>query len=456
MNNKNIGKNRPEVNRIFRQFGIIPFRNLLTPAHFKQIADETIKIKRREQVLTPEVVFWLMALVGRYADSMAGALRRAWHQMKGNLSGLPHQVVSAAAFTEARKKLPVEFFKRIFSLVLEISLNRYPEQRLWHGLEVKIFDGMTLTLPESKELRRRFGSRRNQHKKSSAPVQGHLGALFSAFSGVCLGFAFGNLRLGEQQALSQLMGLLHSGDLLLGDREYVGYRLWRRLMQRKVEFVFRLKEDYRVKKIKRLGKYEWLVEVKPPRDLLRRYPHLPRLTLRFIKYQIVGFRPMYLITSLVDVGKYPREEIISIYPERWQIETRNNELKNMIKIENLRSRRQEGIVKEIWMHLTVANLVRLIMLEAAEKAGESAINLSYLLALEKIIDTTVVMWHSPVYSWLLVYREMIEEISQRKILKRPGRSYPREVKRRSGVSGTRLFVEVSYVPVYKTSATAVA
>jgi len=456
MNNNNIGKNRSEVNRIFRQFGITPFRNLLIPADFEQIADETIKIKRRVRVLTPEVVFWLMALVGCYANSMAGALRRSWHQMKGNLSGLPYQVVSQGAFTQARKKLPIAFFKRIFNFVLEVFHNRYPQPNLWHGLRVKIFDGMTLTLPESKLLRKRFGSRRNQHKKSSAPVQGHLGALFSAFSGVCLGFAFGNLRLGEQQALSKLIGLLSPGDLLLGDREYVGYRLWQRLMKKMIDFVFRLKEDYQVKKIKRVGKNEWLVEVKPPRDLLGRYSHLPCLTLRLIKYQIKGFRPMYLITSLVDAEKYPGKEIISLYPQRWQIETRNNELKNMIKIENLCSKTSEGIVKEIWTHLTVANLVRLMMLEAAEQAGEEAIDLSYLLALEKIIDTAVVMWHNPVHIWLMLYREMIEEISQMRILKRPGRNYPREVKRRSGVSGTRLFVEVSYVPVYKKSAKSVA
>jgi hypothetical protein len=128
----------------------------------------------------------------------------------------------------------------------------------------------------------------------------------------------------------------------------------------------------------------------------------------------------------------------------------------MIKIENLRSKTPEGIVKEIWTHLTVANLVRLIMLEASQKTGEEVTDLSYLLALEKIIDTAVVMWHSPVYTWLMLYREMIDEISQMRILKRPGRSYPREVRRRGGVAGTRLFVEVSYVPVYKKSAKAVA
>lgn len=205
-----------------------------------------------------------------------------------------------------------------------------------------------------------------------------------------------------------------------------------------------------------MGEKDWRVRISPPRELRRKYPNLPDLELRLIEYQVRGFRPIYLLTSLVDAVKYPREELISLYHERWQIETRNDELKNMIEIENLRSETPEGIVKEIRMHLTVANLVRLIMLEAAEKSGEKAINLSYLKALEKIINTTLVMFHSSVYTWLMLYKEMIEEISQMRILKRPGRSYPRRVKRRSGLSKCKLFVEVSYVPRYPNKAVRVA
>lgn len=234
MTKKYIGEKRRRVNQIFRGFGITPFRKLLTPQDFEQIADKTISGERRDRTLTPEVVFWLMSLVGRSADSMAGALRQAWHYMKGDIAKLPQRVASDAAFTKARKKLPIEFFNRIYALVLEIFYKRYVEMDRWYGLLVKIVDGTTLTLPESKLLRERFGSRRNQHKNSSAPVQGHLVALFSAFTGVCLGDAFGNLKLGEQLGLSKLMGLLGKGDLLLGDREYVGYRLWRRLMKHQV------------------------------------------------------------------------------------------------------------------------------------------------------------------------------------------------------------------------------
>lgn len=456
MNKKYIGKNSREVNLIFRQFGITPLRNLLTPKEFEQIAHETIKGNQRKRVFIPEVVFWLMAMVGRYGDSMSGVLKKAWNHMKGASKGFPKRVVSEVAFTKARKRLPVEFFKRIFNYVVEIFYHRYAQIGYWHGFRVKIIDGTTLTLPEAKALRKCFGSRRNQNKNSSAPVQSHLVGIFSAFTGVCLGFAFGCLRLGEQTGLFKLLESMGKGDLLLGDRGYVGYRLWRALLNREIEFLFRLKDDFKPKKIKRLGARDWLVRIGPPKKQCGKDCDLPELELRLISYETPGFRPIYLLTSLVDAVKYSREALISLYHERWQIETRYNEMKNMMEIENLRSRTPEGIIKEIWTHITLVNLIRLVMLESAEASGVRAIDLSYLDALEKIKDTTLVMLHSPVHMWLILYEEMIEEISQMKILKRPGRSYSRRIKRRAGLSESGLFVEVSYVPVYKNARIQVA
>jgi len=77
-NNNYIGIHRRELNELFRQFGLTPLRKIITSKEFRQAAKESIPWKTRDRVFTPEVIFWLIALVGFCYDSMASALRRSW------------------------------------------------------------------------------------------------------------------------------------------------------------------------------------------------------------------------------------------------------------------------------------------------------------------------------------------------------------------------------------------
>jgi len=443
MNKKHIGKSGREVNEIFRQFGLIPLRKFLTSDDFDKIANETSRTKRRKRVFTPEVVFWLMGMVGIFCDSMGSALRKSWEHLRPLSKDMTRLPGSEPAFTKARKRLSLNFFKQISDLVINYFRKAYPSVGLWKGFRVKITDGMTITLPESKELRKCFGSRKNQSGKSSAPVQAQFIGLFWAFVGICEGFAIGSLKLGEKTGLLKLIRLLKEGDLLLADRGFPGYELCCAILKTGAAFLFRLKRDVKPYRRKKLGKQDWLAIFKKPKGCKNK--DLPEeIQLRLIAVQIPGFRTMYLLTSLVDSEKYRREELIKLYSERWQIETRHNEIKHMLEIENLRSQDKDGIVKEILVKMTIGNLVRLVMLEAAQLEGVNVTDLSYKHALEKITDTILKMMHSLVYHWPFIYREMIEEISQMKILKRHGRHYPRHHKRKTGLPKGGLFVEVSY------------
>ena len=444
MNNKYIGKERREINKIFTQYGLVPLRKILTPEQFAKAAQESISWKCRQRVFTPEIVFWLMALVGINCDSMAGALRKAWEQIRPLDKDLPLLPASEAAFSKARKKWPIKLFQKINDGVRNYFYQRYDLSRgSWKGLKVKIADGTTITLPESKQLRNSFGSRKNQNNQGSAPVQAHLIGLFWAFTGMCEGFTLGSLRLGEKTGLIKLLALLKSGDLLLADRGLPGYDLGCQLMARGSQFLFRLKKDVKPHRREKLGARDWLVVFKKPRNC--RGKDLPEeITLRLMAYDLPGFRTAYLLTTLIDAEQYPREELISLYGQRWQIETRYNELKNMLEIENLRSLTKEGVMKEIITRITFGNLVRLVMLEAAELEGVNGTDLSYKKSLEKITDTILIMMQNSVYSWPFIYQRMIEEIRQLKIIKRPGRRYPRQKKKLTGLPKKGLFVEVSY------------
>ena len=110
--------NGKEVNETFQKFGLKSFQKLLPAQDFEQVTQETIPVKRRKRKLTPAVIFWLMALVGLYGDSMSLALKRAWNHIRPLVEGMPSRPSSEAAFTKARQNLPLSFFKGIFAKIL--------------------------------------------------------------------------------------------------------------------------------------------------------------------------------------------------------------------------------------------------------------------------------------------------------------------------------------------------
>jgi hypothetical protein len=66
---------------------------------------------------------------------------------------------------------------------------------------------------------------------------------------------------------------------------------------------------------------------------------------RAIKYQRRGFRPQTLLTSLVDAKAYPRDEIVALYHERWELELGYDELKTdmLAREEAIRSRSPRSV-----------------------------------------------------------------------------------------------------------------
>ena len=75
---KCIGAWRRRAKVILQQFGLAPFRQLLTPADFVAVAAATGCAPQRQRPLKPEVVVWLMALTALATTSMTRGLEEAF------------------------------------------------------------------------------------------------------------------------------------------------------------------------------------------------------------------------------------------------------------------------------------------------------------------------------------------------------------------------------------------
>ena len=180
------------------------------------------------------------------------------------------------------------------------------------------------------------------------------------------------------------------------------------------------------RRTKRLGANQWMVRFCPTPATRRKNPALPKeLTARLIRYQRAGFRPTYLLTSLINNKRFTRNELVDLYHRRWQMETLYREWKHGLDIQNLRSHTPQGILKEVHAHLLLSNLVRWVMTEASQPTPYRPVELSFLTALSQVKSALWPMLYLRPRKILAAYEQLLDAIRATRIRQRPGRSYPR-------------------------------
>ena len=156
-------------------------------------------------------------------------------------------------------------------------------------------------------------------------------------------------------------------------------------------------------------------------------------TLRAIHYTKKGYPRATLLTSLLDPEKYPAEELIALYHERWETELGYDEVKTHLldRQETIRSKTPEGVRQELWGIAIAYNLVRVEMERAAAEAGVLPTRISFVGALAMIREE---------FMWLVSPRvtpgaipaslQRLRKRLKRLVLppRRSERNYPRAVK----------------------------
>ena len=104
------------------------------------------------------------------------------------------------------------------------------------------------------------------------------------------------------------------------------------------------------------------------------YGALPEsIMVRELRYRIAapGFRTreVTLVTTLLDAAAYPADALAELYGTRWRVEENLKSLKQTMKMDVLKCKTVDGVLKELTMYAIAYNLVRVAMCEAAGPSG---------------------------------------------------------------------------------------
>ena len=329
----------------------------------------------------------------------------------GNLScaGVRHLgggKFTAQSYCDARKRLPLEVPEKLSRGLCDSVRRargleaRFSAHDLFLTHRVFVLDGSNLSMPDTPELQKEFGQSGSQKKGCGFPVA-HLLAMFDVNTGMLSEIVAAPMRTHDLANAAQLHPRMAEGDLLLGDTAFGSYAHFAQLLQAKLHglmpghqqrifdftpnrpFVMPGERDDlakgrpRSRWIKSLGKDDRLVEwFKPPNRpkymFKAQYKVLDEsIIVREIRRAV--YRPelnsvveLTIVTTLLDAEKYPADKLVELRLRRWQVEVNLRHLKTTMGMEVLKCKTVDGIRKELAVFGLVYNLVRMIMLEAAD------------------------------------------------------------------------------------------
>lgn len=318
---------------------------------------ESGKVQARIRDLPSRVVVYLV-LAGCLFPGLG--YPQVWHRLVSGLRGVPVASPTAGALCQARRRVGVAPLRWLFDLLRGPAAGIATTGTRWRGLLVCAIDGTTMSAPDSRANLTEYAKHRGNNGGSGYPLL-RLTALVACGTRTLIDAVFGPTSCGEITHAHHLVRSLRAGMMLLLDRNFAARDLITALAATGTEIMVRCKNG----------------RVMP---VPARYPDGSYLSvLGAVKVRVVdaeitiatstGRRTgVYrLATTLLDHHRHPAAELVTLYHQRWEIETAYLELKSTILGGRvLRARTPAGVTQEVYALLACYQLLRTVMTDATD------------------------------------------------------------------------------------------
>jgi hypothetical protein len=417
------------------------FSERLSPQSVRS-ACQKLQHEFRDRIFSPAVTLWVFlaqALSADHSCREAVAKLNFWRLVRNLKPCSP----DAGSYCEARGRLPEPLFLELVRSTGKELAEKADAAWQWLGRVVKVVDGTTVTMADTRENQQAYPQSRTQAPGAGFPIA-RIVVIFSLAVGVAIDAAIGpyqGKKTGENNLFRSLLGCFLPNEIALADCYYASYWDFALLAERKVDLVARAhhlrKVDFRTGV--KLGRDDQVVTYLKPKQQpywmsKATYRRLPSsMQIRQLRYQVEqqGFRTRTIIlaTTLLDSQVYTADELANLYRRRWQAELHLRSLKTHMQMERLRCKTPAMVRKEFYTHLLAYNLIRGMMLEAAVVAGVAPHQLSFKGAMQSL-NTFLGLVIADSHNFRRHYSALLWMIATHRVANRPDRIEPRVIKRR--------------------------
>lgn len=342
--------------------------------------------EERKRSLPAELVVSLVIAMSLWSrDSMRDVLKNlvdglseAWVKV-----GKYWRVPCKSAITQARQRLGTRVMSQLFHQLVKPMATTETLGAFLNGLRIVVIDGSCFDVPDSEENARVFRRPNSRPGTFAAFPKVRLVILVEAGTHIIFDALMCPYRIGERERALRLLRSVHNGMLLMWDRGLHSYAMVHTTVYQGCDYVGRIPANVKFFAEKPLEDGSYLSRIYPSGKLRKK--GCQPLIVRVIEYTIehpqtpteqLTYR---LITSLLDIEKFPAELLAKEYHTRWEVENTFDELKIHLlgRKTHIRSQKPREVVQEVYGWLLGHWSIRLLMFQAATKSGVPPLRLSF-------------------------------------------------------------------------------
>ena len=340
---------------------------------------------RRQRALPAEAMVYFVVALGLFRSvSAREVLRCLMEGLRWVSSDAVLRVSGKSSISRARTRLGPAPFEALRAARVKPVADPATRGAWYRGRRLVAFDGSTLNVPDETENREAFGAPGASRGRAAFP-QVRLTALVELGTRAAFAWRAGAYGESEEEQVEALLPWLSPGMLVLADRGYCGFPLWRRASDTGADLLWRMKSNLRLPVLERFddGSYRSVLRGSG----LDRRRSRGECAVRVVEYTLAGAGDVYrLATTLLDPTAVPATEVAALYHERWEVETTYDEVKTHILGPGavLRSKTPDLVLQEVHGVMLAHYAVRCLIHEAARKVDEDPDHLSFVHAVRVV------------------------------------------------------------------------
>ena len=370
-------------------------------------------------------------LIGNLKSSYNRELDRFFHQIQGGPISCSN--ITKPAISAARKNLSPDVFLDLNDQAVSVFEQETP-LHIWNGFRLLAIDGTTLRLPDVEPIKKHFGFR-SGGKGIPCPLA-RMSELYDPLNKLTISSVVSPIKIGEREQASSLLLHLMPNDLVLLDRGYPAFSLFKIIHEMNGQFCARMTSHWKiVKNFLESGMPAMVVELAPSPSAVKECTDMELdetpIRIRLIRIELLSGETEILATSLIDPEKYPYDLFSELYHQRWFVEEDYKVLKVSMEIENFSGKTVHSIYQDCYAQVLAKNIALILSFEARNQIKQDGkrrkyvhqINFAYALSKTKEVMARLFYSTGPDIKQLLetlrrIYLKITEPI-------RPGRRWPR-------------------------------
>ncbi len=277
---------------------------------------------------------------------------------------ITEQFATQSAFSQARLKINPDAFVELNNDCVNHFYSNYHVKK-WKGYRLIAVDGSQVILPKTVQTINEFGEY-TSNRMNKTVVLARISKAYDVLNKVSIDAKLVNLKVGEHALANQHLKFCGNGDLILLDRGYPSFDLFKNILATSSHFCARVTiSSWNVaKELVESGKKEIIAEIEPGNDLKRKYKKqnivVEPIKCRFVCVELPSGEKEVLITSLLDRKKYKYVIFKRLYHLRWDIEESFKKDKHRLQLENFSGKTITAIYQDFYANILIGNITSIL------------------------------------------------------------------------------------------------